>query len=161
MPISPTESCNPEYSVFEFSGQNGCCELIFTYNQSVGIPPACSPPTTYYPNRCTANPRTALGTIGPMIVPMTIDFDVLVDDEAIVDGATYQPGSFIVTLGAGLNGATCTTFPGGASSCNGQHTAKGSVTKIVNETFTFQAGDNHGIQCFGNGTFKAKFAGPP
>ena len=161
MPISPTEDCHPPFSVFSFSGQNGCCELTYTYNQSVGISPNCSPPTTYYPNRCTANPRTALATLGPMIVPMTIDFNILVDDEAIVDGSIYQAGSFLVTLNSGDNGNTCGFFSGGGSVCNGQHTATGSVTKEAGESFTFQAADNHGIVCFGNGTLTAKFIGPP
>lgn len=162
MAISPTEGCHPPFSVFSFTGQNGCCELNYTYNQSVAIPATCSPdPTTYYPNRCTATPKTALATLGPMIVPMTIDFNILVDDEAIVDGAIYQGGSFLVTLGSGKSGLTCSTFPGGTSLCNGQHTATGSVTKDVGESFTFQVGDNHGIQCFGNGTLTAKFIGPP
>lgn len=161
MAISPTEGCHPPFSVFSFTGQNGCCELSYTYNESAPIPGACSPPTTYYPNRCTATPKTALATLGPMIVPMTIDFNILVDDEAIIDGAIYQPNSFLVTLGSGKSGIDCSTFPGGASLCNGQHTAIGSVTKDTGSTFTFQVGDNHGIECFGNGVFTAKFIGPP
>lgn len=164
MAISPTVGCYPTASVFVLSAVGtDCCTLIYSYNESVSISQSCigTPfQTNYYPNRCTANPRTALGTL-TMIVPMTLDFSFSVDDEAIIDGAIYQAGAFPVTLGSGDNGNTCSFFPGGPSACNGAHTASGSVTKTKGSTFTFQAGDNHGIQCFGNGLVTAKFTGAP
>lgn len=164
MIVLPGNSCFPAYEVFTDQViLGGCCQILYFYNQSVGIPSnTCfGQQENYYPNRCTGSPRTALGRIGEMIFPCTVNWDVIVDDDAIINGSVWEPGQHLVTLGGGINAADCSTFPGGTSLCNGAHRSIGTVTRIPGQFFTFQAADNHGIQCYANGVFEVQIAGAP
>jgi len=163
MIVLPGNACFPPSTNLTSDVDSSCCQITYVYNQTVGIPSnTCfGRSENYYPNRCTLNPRTALATIGPMVFPCTIDWFILVDDEAIVNGLPWQPGEHLVTLGGGTNAADCSTFPGGTSLCNGAHYSEGSSTRLAGQTFSFQVGDNHGIQCYGNGFLELYIAEAP
>lgn len=139
-----------------------CCAARFTFDVSAGVGAANG--STYYPNKCSASPTTAAVTIGPMIVAMEVVSDgISVDDELLVNGAVFQAGAYLVALGSGAT-AYGTTFGGGQSACNGQHSvAAGTVLATVAQgaTVTLRGGDNHGIDLFMRGAVLVRPAGAP
>ena len=155
------QSCFPDSNeYFSSGGGEGCCARCFNYTQVVEIPNVnCTTfSSNYYPNRCSGNPKTPTGTIGPM----PIDSEVLlnfysVDDDLVINGSIYEPNQHLVTLGSGNTG-NCTTFEGGLSTCNGAHAeflgvtfcAGGKLVATIPKGGIFSAygQDNHGIVCF-------------
>lgn len=112
-----------------------CCSARFEFSYSEeGLP--------YTPNNCSASPYVTVMTIGPMIVDMEVISDgIEADDELLVDGAVFEPGSDAGFL-LGPQGID------GPALCNGRHTIDaGKVLAVVSQGDLVElgAGDNHGI----------------
>lgn len=153
-------SCFPNSNQYFSKSGFGCCTQCYDYFEVVDIPNVnCGIfSSNYYPNRCSGNPKTPTGTIGPM----PLDSEVLlnfysVDDDLVVNGSIYEENQHLVTLGSGNTG-DCTTFGGGLSTCNGAHSEVFGLTycnggKLLATIpkggfFSAYGQDNHGINCF-------------
>jgi hypothetical protein len=141
------------------SAYSECCSARFEFSYTAGRGNGLNN-SNYFPNECSASPRLDVINIGPMIVDMeVISGGILVDDELLIDGSIYEPGTELRVLAAEQKNGTGVPFTGGLSVCNGQHTvAEGKVLTVVPQggSVTLGFGDNHGIELILNGSIILK-----
>jgi hypothetical protein len=125
-----------------------CCSARYEFSYSANRGNGFND-SNYFPNECSASPSFTVVNIGPMIIDMeVISDDILADDELLVNGSIYEPGTEPRFLTGSENNGTGIPFVAGMSICNGQHTvAAGKLLSIVPQgsSVTLGVGDNHGI----------------